>query len=164
MPRSGLVIVATIFVLFVGGTFVGSSVGGWLGRNQSDLAMGLGMFSLPISFGLCMIAWYWVGMAWMMLLLSRLLFWFLRYGKEEAMARARRDTQGPQPMVNPVPGTALFPLISTLVCTAFGVAIGLTPSAPFLRSVGVMMLLGLVYGWILHRLARAGYLIPPESV
>ena len=162
MPKSPLAIALTIIALFFGGGAVGAGAGWWLGGV--DWAVGVGAFALPVAFGLSMTAWYGVGIVWMVLVLARLVL-SGPAAMRATLSRPAADVLNPAGNPNwTVPGTWLFAPLCAAVAGVFGVVIGLGKSATLLGSVGAMMLLGLAYGPVMRRAARAGYLIPPEYV
>jgi hypothetical protein len=162
MPKSPLAITLTIVALFFGGGAAGAGAGWWLGRV--DWAAAVGGFALPVGFGLSMLAWYGVGVLWILLRLARLLL----AGPTARQALLNRPAAE---VLNPsgdpswtVPGTWLFAPLCTVVAAVAGAVIGLGRSASLPGSIAAMALLGFAYGRLMRRAARAGYLIPPEYI
>jgi len=162
VPQSPLAIALTIVALFLGGGAVGGATGWWLGGV--DWAAALGAFALPVGFGLSMVAWYGVGIVWMILVLARV---FLSRGAARQAMLTRPAGEVLNPSGDPswtIPGTWLFAPLCGGVAAVAGLLIGLGPRTSLPGSVVVMALLGVAYGLVMRRAARTGYLVPPEYV
>ena len=136
------------------GLFLGSGgVGVWLAKTLapgSFVAEAVSLFALPVAFALGLQAWYGfaiVGAVWRL----------IRLGSRRAAARAAR---GPS-----LPGGFVFlPISSTIGATA-GLIVGLlSPTQSALLVAAIYWFAGTLHGFLAWRLARAGVLVPPESI
>jgi hypothetical protein len=154
MPAAGtLAIIAAFAGLFLGG----GAAGGALAKAfapDSWIAAVAGFFALPLAFGAGMQAWY--GLA-LLSLIPRLV------GVLRGSPR-RPEPSGPAPGAA-IPGSFVFLPLSSLAGAVAGIVVGLASSThPLWLVTLAYWLMGTGHGAIAWRLARAGVLIPPESV
>lgn len=152
MPaRSPLGIAVTFFGLFIGG----AAVGVWLARvlaPGSWWAEALSGFALPVAFAMGLQAWYGLALLGVVLRLLRLLF-----RSERSEARPFAQT--------PIPGAFAFLPIASGIGTAVGVLVGWLSATHSVWTVTpIYWAVGTLYGLLAWRLARAGFLMPPDSL
>lgn len=153
-PRNspGALPIVTAFTgLFLGG----AAAGLWLAATLapgSRLAEIVSFFALPAAFAAGLQAWY--GLA-LLSLIPRLLRWM-----RGQPLPARDWSSAPR-----LPGSFVFLPISSAAGAAAGVVVGLASSSHSLWLVAlVYWLAGTAHGALGWRLARAGFLLPPESI
>lgn len=139
--------VLALVVLFLGSGVVGVTLAEFF-APESWLASVAGLFALPLAFGLSM--QWWFGLALI-----------------GAVVRLVRNGPRPQSETRsePLPGSFVFLPVSSAMGLAAGIVVGiLSPT----YSAGVVILvywtLGTLHGFAGWRLARAGILMPPESI
>jgi hypothetical protein len=144
--NGALQMVVALAGLFLGG----AAIGDWLARAcapGSWLAELLGFFAFPVAFALSLQAWYGLALFGM---LARLLT-----GRLGTVAGRRA----------PLPGSIVFLFLSSLMGGSVGLLVGLLSTT---QPVWLVMLafwtLGTIHGLLGWRLARAGILMPPESL
>ncbi|MCI0456442.1 MAG: hypothetical protein L0Z62_05620 [Gemmataceae bacterium] len=148
--RSPLAVASTFLGLFVGGAVVGVGLAGLLAPG-SWWAEAVSGFALPVAFALGLQAWF--GLA-LLSLVPRLLG-LVRQGG------ARRPADGPP---TSIPGAVAFVPIASGIGALVGVVIGwLSASHPVWLVAPIYWLVGTLYGLLAWALARAGFLMPPES-
>jgi hypothetical protein len=139
--------------LFLGGAAAGLGLAGALAPG-SWVAQGVSLFALPVAFAASLQTWY--GLA-LLSLVPRLLGWL-------------RGSTGVPPRnlglpTLEVPGSFVFLPISSGVGAVAGVVVGLVSSThPAWLVALVYWLVGTVHGVLGWRLARRGFLLPPESL
>jgi hypothetical protein len=151
-PIGLLVILAT----FVGAGLLGMRLAALL-APASGLASAVSTLMLPLGVFLGLVAW--LGAALLLLLPSaiRALLALLRGKRERTGQRAALD-----PLEVP-PGSVVFVPTCTLCGASAGVIVGLvSPHWGFFSVVGLYLVLGLLFGILCWRLARAGYIPFPE--
>lgn len=122
--------------------------------GDSWLAEVVGFFALPVAFAIGMQAWF--GLA-LLSLIPRLL------------GRARKESgvppsSGKPAATRPLAGAAVFLPLSSAAGAIAGVTVGLLPGSHSFWTVAlVFWLVGTLHGALAWRLAKAGYLMPPDS-
>ncbi len=151
-PPGPLLIAVTITSLFLGGGAAGLGLAAALARD-SRLAEFVSFFALPVAFAVGMQAWYGVAL---LSLVPRLL------GRLRGVRPVgARDSRGAAPGL---PGAFVFLPISSAAGAVAGVVAALASSSrPGWLVVLVYWLVGTAYGALAWRLARGGFLLPPES-
>jgi hypothetical protein len=151
MMRSPLSVAITFFGLFLGGAATGLCLARLLAPG-SWLAEGIGAFALPVAFAVSLQAWF--GLA--LLSVIPKLIGFLIAGTD------RR----PRPLARaPIPGAMVFVPVASAIGAVVGLAVGWLSTTHSVWVVApVYWLTGTLYGLLAWRLARAGFLMPPESV
>jgi hypothetical protein len=151
-PRepSALALIASLVVLFLGAGVLGVTLAETFAPD-SFVAAFVGLFALPLAFG--------VGLQmWMGVALFRAIVVFVG-------ARRRSVTGVRQSAAGPIPGTWVFLPISSAAGAIAGMIVGLLSSA---HSGWLAWLtfwtVGTLHGLVAWRLARAGQLVPPESM
>jgi hypothetical protein len=143
---NALPMVAALAVLFLGG----AAAGDWLARSLAPgswLAEAVGFFALPVAFALSLQAWY--GLA-LFGILAR-----LATGRLAAVPSRRA----------PLPGSVVFLIFSSSMGGSTGVLVGILSSTqPLWLVVIAFWTLGTLHGLVGWRLARAGVLMPPDSL
>ena len=146
-----------IVLAFVGLFFGGAAIGGALTdvfAPGSWIAAVAGFGALPLAFAVGMQAWY--GLA-LLSLIPRLL----------GMVRGVPARPAPREQARGagIPGSFVFLPLASLAGAAAGVVVGLVSPT---HSAGLVALLywlvGTCHGALTWRLARRGFLIPPESI
>ena len=149
-PRGGaLALLAALAALFPGSAAVGVLLAERLAPG-SWLAQIVGFFALPLAFvaGLQM----WIGVA-IFGAIVRLLI-----GRRRSIGR-RTETRAA------LPGSVVFLPLSSAAGLAAGLIVGVVPASPsLLLAIAVFWLLGTLHGWLAWRLARAGVLVPPDTM
>lgn len=148
-----LAILAAFVGLFLGGAALGGALAAafapasWIGAVA-------GFFALPVAFAGGLQAWY--GLA-LLSLVPRLLG-RLRGSPPSAVPRGQAPGTG-------IPGSFVFLPLSSLAGAAAGIVVGLVSSThPAWLVALVFWLAGTCHGALAWRLARGGFLMPPESI
>jgi len=149
--RSPLIVAAAFFALFLGGAVVGV----WLARvlaPGSWWAEALSAFALPVAFAMGLQAWYGLALLGVVLRLLSLLF--------------RSDgSEARPPASTPIPGAFAFLPIASAIGAAVGLLVGwLSATHSIWVVTPIYWAVGTLYGLLAWRLARAGFLMPPESL
>ena len=146
-PRPTALVVLSYLALFLGA----GALGGFLSRGLAPgswPAEAVGFFALPVAFAIGMQMWF--GLA-LLSVIPRLL-------------RREPRIPPPSPKAGLFGGFVFIPL-SSLAGALAGVATGLLSRS---HSFGWVALLwwgvGTLHGLLAWRLARTGYLVPPESI
>ncbi len=150
---SPLAIAAVFMTLFLGGAAAGVGLAGALAAG-SWVAQVVSFFALPVAFAASLQAWY--GMA-LLSLVPRLL------GRLRGSTPERpRQPGSAQPGI---PGSFVFLPISSGVGAVTGIVVGLVSSThPAWLVALVYWVIGTAHGLLGWRLARGGFLLPPESM
>lgn len=144
--RGTLGILGAFFGLFIGGGAAGTGLASLLAPG-SVWAEAVGLFAFPLAFVFGMQAWF--GLALLSVVPRLLGFW-----------RSR-----PAPLYPSVPGSIAFVPIASAHGAVAGLVSGWLSSAyPFWVVAPAYWLAGTLYGVLAWRLARAGFLMPPESI
>ena len=151
MMRSPLSVAITFFGLFLGGAATGLGLARLLAPG-SWWAEGVSAFAFPVAFAVSLQAWF--GLA--LLSIIPKLIGLLITGTD------RR----PRPRINaPIPGAMVFLPMSSGIGAVVGLVVGWLSSTHSVWVVApVYWVVGTLYGLLAWRLARAGFLMPPESV
>jgi hypothetical protein len=149
--RSPLGVVAAFFGLFIGGAVVGV----WLARvlaPGSWWAEALSGFALPVAFAMGLQAWYGLALLGVALRLLSLLF--------------RGNVSEGRPPANPrIPGAFVFLPIASGIGAVVGLLVGLLSASHSVWVVTpIYWAVGTLHGLLAWRLARSGFLMPPESL
>ena len=150
-PRepSALALGASLLVLFLGGGVVGVTLAERFAPD-SFVASVVGLFALPLAFGFGL-------QMWMGVALFRAILVLLGTRRRSAVARQLR--------AGSIPGTWVFLPISSAAGAIAGMIVGILSSA---NSGWLAWLtfwtVGTLHGLLAWRLARAGHLMPPESM
>ncbi|MDF2771408.1 MAG: hypothetical protein K0S86_902 [Geminicoccaceae bacterium] len=151
-PRepSALALIASLVVLFLGAGVIGVTLAETFAPD-SFLAAFVGLFALPLAFGLGIQLWMGVALFRAILVLLG--------ARRRSGAWVRRSPTGP------IPGTWVFLPISSAAGAIAGMIVGLLSSAysGWLAWL-VFWTVGTLHGLTARRLARAGYLMPPEEM
>jgi hypothetical protein len=140
--------IASLLVLFLGGGAIGSWLGDLLAPG-SWVAQAVSFFALPVAFAAGLQAWYGVAIIGMVF---RLLRWSVTAG-------------APPPTTRGIPGGFVFVPISSTAGIIAGLITGLvSPTHSTLFVVLVYWCVGTAHGLSAWLLARAGWLVPPETV
>ena len=147
MPTRPIALVLLSYlVLFLGA----GALGGFLARGlapESWPAEVVGFFALPVAFAIGMQLWF--GLA-LLSVIPRLL----------GRRRVRPASPGPA-----VPGGVVFLPLSSVAGMLAGVTTGLLSRIhPFWWVALLWWGVGTLHGLLAWRLARTGYLVPPESI
>lgn len=148
MPtRPTALVILSYLALFLGA----GALGGFLSRGLAPgswPAEVVGFFTLPVAFAIGMQMWF--GLA-LLSVIPRLL-------------SRGRGVRPPAPRP-PLPGGFVFLPLSSLAGALAGVATGmLSRSHPFWWVALLWWGVGTLHGLLAWRLARTGYLMPPESL
>jgi len=148
MPeRPTALVLLSYLALFLGG----GALGGFLARGLAPgswPAEVVGFFALPVAFAVGLQLWF--GLA-LLSVIPRLL--------------GRRRALRPPSPVPAVPGGFVFLPLSSLTGALAGVATGLFSRIHPVWWVALLWWgVGTLHGLLAWRLARAGYLVPPESL
>jgi hypothetical protein len=141
--------VLAIVGLFLGGGLAGDLLARWLAPG-SWVAEVAGLFALPVAFALSLQFWY--GFA-LLALVPRVIA--MLAGRRPAIAAGQRPS---------LPGAFVFLPASTTTGVLAGLITGIFGSTAFLAALLIWTAAGVAHGWLGWRLARRGYLVPPESV
>jgi hypothetical protein len=147
-----LAIIAAFLGLFLGGAAVGGGLAGAFAPG-SWIAAVAGFFALPLAFAGGLQGWY--GLA-LLSLIPRLLgrLRSLRPPPARSGQAARAS----------IPGSFVFLPLSSVAGATAGIVVGLASSThPAWLVALVYWIVGTGHGALAWRLARGGYLIPPES-
>jgi hypothetical protein len=148
-----LAVIAAFAGLFLGGAAIGGALAG-VYAPDSWIASVAGFFALPLAFAVGLQAWY--GLA-LLSLIPRLLG-RLRGSKTPPAPPERVPGAG-------IPGSFVFLPLSAGAGATAGLVVGLASSTqPAWLVALVYCLVGTGHGALAWRLARGGFLIPPESV
>jgi hypothetical protein len=149
--RGPLGIAAAFFGLFIGGVVVGIALAE-LFAPGSLWARGLSAFALPVAFAMGLQAWYGLALLGVALRLLSLLL--------------RRNVSEARPPANtPIPGAFAFLPIASAAGAAVGLLVGwLSATHSIWVVTPIYWAVGTLYGLLAWRLARAGFLMPPESL
>ena len=147
-----LAIIAAFLGLFLGGAAAGGVLAGAFAPG-SGIAEVAGFFALPLAFAAGLQAWY--GLA-LLGLISRLL---------KGLRGFRPLPVGSQQAANVrISGAFVFLPLSSVAGAAAGKVIGLaSPTSPAWLVASICWLVGTCHGALAWRLARGGFLTPPES-
>lgn len=152
-PPGTLAIIGAFAGLFLGGGALGGALAEVF-ASGSWIAAVAGFFALPLAFAVSMQLWY--GLA-LLSLIPRLI------GRMRGMSPPpplRRHAPGAG-----IPGSFVFLPLSSVAGAAAGIVVGLASSThPFWLIALVYWLVGTGHGAVARRLARAGVLMPPESI
>ena len=150
--RSGWLIAASFVVLFPGGAAVGDLLARTLAPG-SFVAEAVSFFALPVAFAMALQAWYGFAIVSVAATLWRMLVRRAKGAAGRAFAPRRH-----------LPGAFVF-LPFSVGASAFAGAVAglLSPTRPALLVFLVYLAGGLLHGLAAWRLARAGYLMPPEA-
>lgn len=155
--RHPIAVFLVMAAILFGGAGIGIGMANLL-APASDWASFVSFLSLPASFLLGLTAWKG-------LLIVTLLWRFLpgvsrsrSWNDVQANVRATAEKHRGEP----IPGTWVFVPIPTVLNGLAGllVAIGL---GRFLQIVPAYLAVGFAYGYLVHRLARSGYIIPGDE-
>ena len=145
-PRPTALVALSYLVLFPGG----AALGIWLARSLAPgswPAEVVGFFALPVAFAIGLQLWF--GLA-LLSVIPRLL------------GRGRGIRPSPKA---PLPGGFGFLPLSSVAGAAAGVTVGiLSRTQPFWWVAVLWWGVGTLHGLLAWRLARTGYLLPPESL
>lgn len=148
---SSVVVFAVVIAAPAGGLLLGRAL-----APTSDLAQALGLAAPLASLFLGVILWLGtlaLRLAWQLVLLPFRLIIRLVRGR-----KARRDRKGQEVEQMP-PGSIVFVPTTMVVLTVCGAGIGLlSETTGFLLATAMLSGIGLIYGVILWRLAKHGYL------
>ena len=155
MPTSPgtLGIIASFVGLFLGGAAVGGALADMF-APESWIASVAGFFALPVAFAVGLQAWY--GLA-LLSVIPRLL----------EMVRGSRGPRDPRAQATrmSIPGSFVFLPLSSGAGAIAGIVVGLASSTQSAWLVAlVYWLVGTGHGALAWRLARGGFLMPPESI
>ena len=155
MPTSPgtLGIIAALVGLFLGGAAVGGAMAGVF-APESWIASVAGFFALPVAFAIGLQAWYGLALLSVIpLLLGR--------------ARGSRGPRDPSVQTSrmSIPGSFVFLPLSSVAGAIAGIVVGLASSTHPLWLVALLYwTVGTGHGALAWRLARGGFLMPPESI
>lgn len=154
MPAGTLAIIAAFVGLFLGGGAIGGALAQAFAPGSWTAAVA-GFFALPLAFGTGMQAWY--GLA-LLSLIPRLLGRLWGVQSPPPTASSRIPGAG-------IPGSLIFLPLGSLAGAPAGIVVGLASSThPTWLVALVFWLVGTAHGGLSWRLARGGFLIPPESI
>jgi hypothetical protein len=149
--RSPLSVAGTFFGLFIGGAAAGLGLARLLAPG-SWWAEALSTFAFPVAFAFGLQAWFGLAILGLIPHLARRLL-------HDAGAPSRPRTDAP------LPGAAVFLPIASGTGALLGFVVGWISSTHSVWLVApVYWSAGTAYGWLAWRLARAGFLMPPESI
>ena len=146
---SALALGASLIVLFLGGAAIGVTLADTFAPD-SFIADVVSFFALPVAFVLGM-------QVWMGVALFRAIVVFI--------GRRHRPRSRPRSPRAPLPGSLVFLPISSAAGAIAGMIVGLLSTAysGWLAWL-VYWTVGTAHGFTAWRLARAGYLMPPEEM
>ena len=150
--RGPLPLILALLMLFPGGAVIGVALARTFAPG-SFLAEVVSFFALPIAFGFGLKAWFGLALAGAAI---------------RVMGMRRRDTvQGETPRTGttPLPGSFVFLPLSSGAGAVAGIVVAIvsTRGSGWLAWLTYWMV-GTLHGVVSWRLARAGVLMPPESV
>jgi len=143
----------------LGGIRAGLGLNWWLAPG-SDWAAAVGLFALPLIFGVGMQMWTAAMAGVAMKRLTGTLWGMFRRGTDfrtEAQAQFA-DLRG-----RPIPGTGAFLWVGLLIGPLAGLLTAFTATAGFLTVLAVWSAAGIGYGMFLRWLAGTGRLPPPDA-
>ena len=144
-PRPTLWVVLSYLVLFLGGGVVGVLLARQLAPG-SFVAEVVGLFALPLAFAVGLQLWFGLALLSVLPLLLR-------------RARTRATP------AKPLPGGLVFLPLGSVAGLIAGVAVGaLSATRSFFVVLMIFWLVGTLHGFAAWRLARTGYLMPPEEL
>jgi hypothetical protein len=144
--------IAAFLGLFLGGAAVGGALAGAFAPG-SWIAGVVSFFALPLAFAAGLQAWY--GLA-LLSLIPRLL------GRLRGLRPLPAGNQ--QAAKSNIPGSFVFLPLSSVAGATAGMVVGLASSThPAWLVALVYWIVGTGHGALAWRLARGGFLIPPES-
>ena len=148
--RSPLSIALTFFALFAGGIAAGVALA-WTFAPGSQWAEAVSAFAFPLAFAFGLQAWFGLALVGLFAQVTRRLI--------------GRAAPPPRPSHVSIPGSVAFVPIASGIGALAGLVVGwLSPTRSVWLVGPVYWLLGTLYGLLAWRLARAGFLVPPESV
>ena len=151
--RSALATVVAYVTLFLGGGVLGGTLAEALAPGSWP-AQAIGFFTLPVAFAISLQMWY--GLA--LLSVIPRLFTLLRGSGAPPAQSASRAPPG-------LPGSFVFLPVGSAIGACAGVLVGiLSTTRSFWLVAPVYWLVGTAHGLLSWRLARAGYLVPPETI
>ena len=154
-PRGFFGVAASFVGLFLGAGVIGDGLARLLAPG-SFLAEAAGLFALPVAFAGSLQAWYGLALLSIAPRLVAMLF---------GRGRGAAAPAGSLPSNAPLPGAFVFLPFSATAGILAGIFVGaLSSTQPFLLVAAIFTSVGLLHGWAGWRLARAGYLMPPETV
>ena len=144
--------ILALLVLFLGGAVIGVALARTFAPG-SFLAEAVSFFALPLAFGFGLKAWFGLALAGAAV---RVLGMRRRGAVQDQAARASRT---------PIPGSFVFLPLSSGAGALAGIVVAIvaTPGSGFLAWL-TYWTVGTLHGLVSWRLARAGVLMPPESV
>jgi hypothetical protein len=150
--RGALSTIASLVALFLGGGAIGASLAQTFAPG-SFIATFVSVFALPLAFAVGLQMWF--GTA-LLSAIVRLVGW---RGRRDAAPRS--ETQA----VVSIPGSFVFLPLSSVAGATAGAVVGVLSStySGWLAWL-VYWAVGTIHGLASWRLARAGYLMPPESI
>jgi hypothetical protein len=151
MRRSPWSVAITFFGLFLGGAATGLGLARVLAPG-SWWAEAVSVFAFPVAFAVSLQAWF--GLA-LLSLIPRLIG-FVVAG----------DARRPRPLAPaPIPGAIVFVPVASGIGAVAGLLAGwLSTTTSAWVVAPVYWVIGTLYGLLAWRLARAGFLMPPESI
>jgi hypothetical protein len=149
--RSAWKTVPTTFALFLGGGIVGAEMAHRLAPG-SMFASFLSLMTLPLAFAAGM--YKWLGFS----VVAAVLEWFDR------LAHVAFFRNAPRPAGNEAvpPGTIAFIPAALAATGGCGVIVGMVSSSSFISTIGIYLVIGLIYGVLCWSLARKGFIPFPE--
>lgn len=145
--------IAALIVLFPGGAAIGATLAETF-APESFIATVVSFFALPVAFAIAMQAWF--GLA-LFGIAIRLVGSIRRPGTARVAS-----VSVPRP---PLPGSFVFLPLSSVAGAMAGLVVGLLSPTHSLWLVWfAYWAVGTVHGLLGWRLARAGVLVPPESI
>jgi hypothetical protein len=154
--RSAVGLIASLVVLFLGGGVIGVTLAE-LFAPGSWIASFVGLFALPLAFGVGLQLWY--GFA-LLSLIPRLIG-RLRGAPAVAVSTAKQATSA----TPAIPGGFVFLPVSSGAGFVAGAVTGvLSPTHSAWLVLLAYWAVGTTHGVLSWQLARRGYLVPPESI
>lgn len=151
--RGPLALIAALLGLFLGGAAIGGALAETF-APESFVADVVSFFALPLAFAIAMQAWF--GLA-----LFGLAIRLVGLGRRSGTTR---DASVPV-ATTPIPGSFVFLPLSSAAGAVAGLVVGLiSPTHSVWLVWFVYWAVGTVHGLLGWRLARAGVLVPPESI
>jgi hypothetical protein len=150
--RGALSILASFMALFLGAGVLGLTLAETF-APESFLATFVSLFALPLAFGVGLQMWF--GTA----LIGAIIRFVGSRGRPAPASRTDVET------VVAIPGSIVFLPISSVAGATAGIVVGLLSSTVSGWLVWlVYWAVGTIHGLASWRLARAGYLRPPDSI